>query len=126
MYAVSWKFWELRQIRREAAVEEFLSSACRYRDQRDRPDLTNPDTLSLHLETRFEQLRVGSLALCAQSFHGKHGHSLNEDACAFVTTAKACFSHSFCKQSLQIISRAASASTDSATRKIARFWRYTG
>ena len=31
---------------------------CRYRDQRDRPDLTNPDSLQLYLESRFEQLRV--------------------------------------------------------------------
>ena len=30
----------------------------RYRDQRDRPDLTNPDSLQLYLESRFEQLRV--------------------------------------------------------------------
>lgn len=32
--------------------------ACRYRDQRDRPDLTNPDSLALYLDSRFEQLRV--------------------------------------------------------------------
>lgn len=30
----------------------------RYRDPRDRPDLTNPDSLNLYLESRFEQLRV--------------------------------------------------------------------
>ncbi len=30
----------------------------RYRDQRDRPDLTNPESLQLYLETRFEQLKV--------------------------------------------------------------------
>ena len=32
--------------------------ARRYRDQRDRPDLTNPDSLALYLDSRFEQLRV--------------------------------------------------------------------
>ncbi len=35
-----------------------LLGGYRYRDQRDRPDLTNPDSLQLYLETRFEQLRV--------------------------------------------------------------------
>lgn len=30
----------------------------RYREQRDRPDLTLPETLQLYLETRFEQLKV--------------------------------------------------------------------
>lgn len=30
----------------------------RYRDQRDRPDLTLPESLQLYLETRFEQLKV--------------------------------------------------------------------
>lgn len=28
------------------------------KDQRDRPDLTNPETLQLHVDTRFEQLKV--------------------------------------------------------------------
>ena len=37
---------------------------CRYRDQRDRPDLTNPDSLQLYLETRFEQLRVRAQRFC--------------------------------------------------------------
>ena len=31
---------------------------CRYRDQRDRPDLSNPESMQLYLETRFEQLKV--------------------------------------------------------------------
>ena len=35
----------------------------RYRDQRDRPDLTNPDSLALYLDSRFEQLRVSVHAL---------------------------------------------------------------
>ena len=33
-------------------------SVHRYREQRDRPDLTLPETLQLYLETRFEQLKV--------------------------------------------------------------------
>lgn len=42
--------------------------APRYRDQRDRPDLTNPDSLALYLESRFEQLRVSSACLnCEQA-----------------------------------------------------------
>ena len=36
-------------------------SALRYRDQRDRPDLTNPDSLALYLDSRFEQLRVSPI-----------------------------------------------------------------
>lgn len=39
-------------------VIDVLLAGYRYRDQRDRPDLTNPDSLQLYLETRFEQLRV--------------------------------------------------------------------
>ena len=30
----------------------------RWKDQRDRPDLSLPESLQLYLETRFEQLRV--------------------------------------------------------------------
>lgn len=42
---------------------------CRYRDQRDRPDLTNPDSLALYLESRFEQLRVAcELELWQEAF----------------------------------------------------------
>lgn len=33
----------------------------RYRDQRDRPDLSNPESMQLYLETRFEQLKVHHL-----------------------------------------------------------------
>ncbi len=44
---------------------DWVGPAFRYRDQRDRPDLTNPDSLALYLESRFEQLRVSS-NLCAQ------------------------------------------------------------
>ena len=41
----------------------------RYRDQRDRPDLTNPESLQLYLESRFEQLRVAcELELWQEAF----------------------------------------------------------
>ena len=40
----------------------------RYREQRDRPDLTLPETLQLYLETRFEQLKVHDVCtLCHHS-----------------------------------------------------------
>lgn len=42
-----------------AKLKDF-GSLRRYRDQRDRPDLSNPESLQLYLETRFEQLRVPS------------------------------------------------------------------
>lgn len=35
-----------------------LSCRHQYRDQRERPDLANPETLQLFQDTRFEQLRV--------------------------------------------------------------------
>ena len=40
------------------AFADWCGCAGRYRDQRDRPDLTNPDSLALYLDSRFEQLRV--------------------------------------------------------------------
>lgn len=43
--------------------------ACRYRDQRDRPDLGNPESMHLYLETRFEQLKVAcDLELWQEAF----------------------------------------------------------
>ncbi len=35
-----------------------MRDCCRYREQRDRPDLALPETHQLYLETRFEQLKV--------------------------------------------------------------------
>ena len=43
------------------AVINNLHAVCRYRDQRDRPDLSNPESMQLYLETRFEQLKVKHL-----------------------------------------------------------------
>ena len=42
----------------QARFKQLRACARRYRDQRDRPDLTNPESLQLYLETRFEQLKV--------------------------------------------------------------------
>ncbi len=52
----------------------------RYRDQRDRPDLSNPESMQLYLETRFEQLKVSNLFVvplfcCVQGCHPVHLHS---------------------------------------------------
>ena len=48
----------------------------RYRDQRDRPDLSNPESMQLYLETRFEQLKVSyvfvvPLLCCMQGCHSE-------------------------------------------------------
>ena len=48
-------------------IRNHLSNLSKYKDQRDRPDITQPDTMQLYLETRFEQLKVamiGSLVTC--------------------------------------------------------------
>merc|ERR1719160_1472960 len=37
-----------------------LTNLNRFKDQRDRPDITNPETLNLYLSTRFEQLRYAA------------------------------------------------------------------
>ncbi|CAL8465076.1 g4611 [Coccomyxa elongata] len=50
-------------------LRNHLANLNKYRDQRDRPDLTNPDSLQLYLETRFEQLRVAcELSLWQEAF----------------------------------------------------------
>jgi translation initiation factor 3 subunit A len=52
----------------------------KYRDQRDRPDLTQPESLQLYLETRFEQLKVATeLELWQVIFF--LGCDVNTDAC---------------------------------------------
>ncbi|RID72796.1 hypothetical protein BRARA_C04673 [Brassica rapa] len=46
-----------------------LANLEKYRDQRDRPDLTEPETLQLYLDTRFEQLKVAAeLGLWQEAF----------------------------------------------------------
>lgn len=39
-------------------LRNHLTNLNKYREQRDRPDISNPETLQLYLETRFEQLKV--------------------------------------------------------------------
>lgn len=43
-------------------LRNHLANLNKYRDQRDRPDLTIPESLQLYLETRFEQLKVSKRA----------------------------------------------------------------
>ena len=41
-------------------LRNHLANLQKYRDQRDRPDLSIPESLQLYLETRFEQLKVAT------------------------------------------------------------------
>ena len=41
-------------------IRNHLANLNKYRDQRDRPDLTLPESLQLYLDTRFEQLKVAT------------------------------------------------------------------
>jgi len=46
-----------------------LANLAKYRDARDRPDLSNPDTVAAMLATRFDQLRVaGEMGLWQEAF----------------------------------------------------------
>ena len=50
-------------------IRNHLANLNKYADQRDKPDLQQPETLALYLETRFEQLRVaGKLGLWQEAF----------------------------------------------------------
>ncbi|KZV43199.1 eukaryotic translation initiation factor 3 subunit A [Dorcoceras hygrometricum] len=50
-------------------IRNHLSNLNKYRDQRDRPDLTVPESLQLYLDTRFEQLKVATeLELWQEAF----------------------------------------------------------
>ena len=50
-------------------LRNHLSSLGKYREQRDRPDLTLPESLQFYLDTRFEQLRVAcELELWQEAF----------------------------------------------------------
>ncbi|CAI0404954.1 unnamed protein product [Linum tenue] len=50
-------------------IRNHLANLNKYRDQRDRPDLTAPESLQMYLETRFEQLKVATeLELWQEAF----------------------------------------------------------
>ncbi|KAL3155895.1 hypothetical protein ABBQ32_012895 [Trebouxia sp. C0010 RCD-2024] len=50
-------------------LRNHLANLNKYRDQRDRPDLGNPESMQLYLETRFEQLKVAcDLELWQEAF----------------------------------------------------------
>jgi len=50
-------------------IRNHLSNLNKYPDQRDKPDLQLPETLSLYMETRFEQLRTAAkLGLWQEAF----------------------------------------------------------
>ncbi|CAL5000358.1 unnamed protein product [Urochloa decumbens] len=50
-------------------IRNHLANLNKYRDQRDRPDLTAPESLQLYLDTRVEQLKVATeLSLWQASF----------------------------------------------------------
>ncbi|GAB4848520.1 Eukaryotic translation initiation factor 3 subunit A [Ancistrocladus abbreviatus] len=50
-------------------IRNHLANLNKYRDQRDRPDLSAPDSLQLYLDTRFEQLKTATeLELWQEAF----------------------------------------------------------
>ncbi|KAG7964737.1 hypothetical protein I3843_09G185500 [Carya illinoinensis] len=50
-------------------IRNHLANLNKYRDQRDRPDLSAPESLQLYVETRFEQLKVATeLELWQEAF----------------------------------------------------------
>ncbi|XP_051124067.1 eukaryotic translation initiation factor 3 subunit A-like [Andrographis paniculata] len=50
-------------------IRNHLANLIKYRDQRDRPDLSVPESLQLYLDTRFEQLKVATeLELWQEAF----------------------------------------------------------
>ncbi|KAK1584348.1 hypothetical protein Q3G72_032220 [Acer saccharum] len=51
-------------------IRNHLVNLNKYRDQRDRPDLSAPESLQLYLDTRFEQLKVATeLELWQEAFY---------------------------------------------------------
>ncbi|GMI65401.1 eukaryotic translation initiation factor 3A [Hibiscus trionum] len=50
-------------------IRNHLSNLNKYKDQRDRPDLSAPESLQLYLDTRFEQLKIATeLGLWQEAF----------------------------------------------------------
>ncbi|XVF57550.1 hypothetical protein PTKIN_Ptkin06aG0214800 [Pterospermum kingtungense] len=50
-------------------IRNHLANLNKYKDQRDRPDLSAPESLQLYLDTRFEQLKIASeLGLWQEAF----------------------------------------------------------
>ncbi|CAI0390945.1 unnamed protein product [Linum tenue] len=50
-------------------IRNHLANLNKYRDQRDRPDLTAPESLQMYLDTRFEQLKAATeLGLWQEAF----------------------------------------------------------
>ncbi|KAF5746717.1 eukaryotic translation initiation factor 3 subunit A [Tripterygium wilfordii] len=50
-------------------IRNHLANLNKYRDQRDRPDLSAPESLQLYLDTRFEQLKIATeLQLWQEAF----------------------------------------------------------
>ncbi|KAJ0013461.1 hypothetical protein Pint_19724 [Pistacia integerrima] len=51
-------------------IRNHLMNLNKYRDQRDRPDLSAPESLQLYLDTRFEQLKIATdLQLWQEAFY---------------------------------------------------------
>jgi hypothetical protein len=64
------QYKRLTEFRRLCEIlRNHLANLNKYRDQRDRPDLSLPESLQLYLETRFEQLKVATeLELWQEAF----------------------------------------------------------
>ncbi|KAE8675421.1 Eukaryotic translation initiation factor 3 subunit A [Hibiscus syriacus] len=58
-------------------IRNHLANLNKYKDQRDRPDLSAPESLQLYLDTRFEQLKMATeLGLWQEAFRSVEIHGL--------------------------------------------------